>query len=596
MQEISAFISGNTIATTAAGELTDEYSDESLHVCVLSNLNIKASRIAYGYRESGDKFIESIPPETAYILFDKISICTFFGTDAFSVKPLFYSLQSGSLLIHSNLNDLLIFSEKKSLNLNKVVDYFKWESDDLPADNQTFYQDVFRLLPAQIGIFQNGELAFISNSTISKNTPLLADNEVTDSFKETFENAVSQRKTNAISAANLSGGLDSSSVAAVLSSQLNRELTTVYFDAQKTEADERDFAKNITEKYKTNHQQVTAPDSLLKSLIAVTEKIAQPDPGVLPSFIHEVIFEKIETCSAKRLFSGHGGDNITGYGFEYLDNLFDLKQWRKLKKEGSKYDNLRQNEDSILKSIFKRKIKNEFNKKAYWVALKLTLICLFYFGIIPLPDRFFTTKSKTQLTDYKQLEKKILKVYSTKKSNYFQEFDVANLPKTFTENQRKHVDFCFIRLAINGNEILSTLGHQRDIGVSFPFFDRELLGVSVQATDEQKFGNGYLRGTLRNALADYLPNEIKNRTSKADFTSAALHYFQLLYEDFRVAFPLDHELWKIIDFRTFEQLVDIILDDNYTPQKKVKYTWLGMRVINFGIFMRINNYSSIDDE
>ena len=585
MQEISAYVTRKEFSATATGELTDEYIDESLHICILSNLSVKASKIAFLYREAGEGFVENVPPETAFILHDKHLLRTIFGTDQFAVKPLFYSLQSGKLMVHSNLNDLLFFSENKEVNVRKTVDYFKWESDDLPADNQTFYKDIFRLLPAQTGFFSDNTLTFDSKDTLSEKTPLLTGNEVVQNFRTAFEDSVAMRKVNRPAAANLSGGLDSSSVVGVLSSQTNRKLTTIYFDAQKSEADERKFAKCVAEKHQTDHREVTAPKSLFGSLISVTEKIAQPDPGILPSFIHEVVFEEIERENINYLYSGHGGDNITGYGLEFLDDLFRSKQWGSLKKQAKKYDDLRFNDESISGTLFKREIKRAVQQKAFFQAVKLGFICLFYFGIVPLPIMYNPFRKRIRIPDYKRIESRLLKIKASVGLKEHQTFILSNLPDSFTKDQRKHLDFAYIRLAINGNETLTTLGHYRDTGVSFPFFDRELLGVSVQATNQQKFGDGHLRGTLRNALNDYLPEKVKTRVSKADFTSAALMYFGLLYEDFRREFPLDHDLWRIVDAHVFQEIVDVIEDEQFTPQQKVKHTWLAMRVINFGIFL-----------
>ncbi|MDP5140840.1 MAG: asparagine synthase-related protein, partial [Spirosomaceae bacterium] len=226
-----------------------------------------------------------------------------------------------------------------------------------------------------------------------------------NSFRESFEKAISIRKANEISAANLSGGLDSSSVVSVLASQLNQKLFTVYFNAQKPEADERKFAEIVAKKYHTTHQEVTAPKSLFESLISLTEKIAQPDPGVLPSFIHEAIFDEVKRTDAKRLFSGHGGDNVVSYGFEYLAGLFRERKWRKFKTEAKKYDDSRQNDESISAGIFKRNIKQFVEKKKFWKAFYLAFICICYFGIIPLPKSLFISKElKPQPIDYKHLE------------------------------------------------------------------------------------------------------------------------------------------------------------------------------------------------
>lgn len=599
MQEISAYISGNRCSLTASGALTDEYADEALHVVVLSNLVVKAARVAFLFREAVSSFADAIPPETAFILCDKVNQQIYFGTDAYAVKPIFYALQSGNLLIHSNLNDLLVFSETHGLNVAKTTDYFKWESNHLPADNETFYQGIYRLLPAQVGVFQAQKLSFFHNPTISVKTPLLRENHVAASFKLMFENAVSQRNVNVVTAANLSGGLDSSSVVSVLSSQLNQPLYTVYYNAKTTLANEQAFASAVAQHYETRHREVTAPVSLLDSLIAVTQKIAQPDPGEFPSFIHDVIFDAVELNDSKRLFSGHGGNHVVGYGLEYLDDLIENNAWRKLKEAGKNYDLLRQSKQPVVGKLFKQRIRVAVGQQAWGRATKLALICLFYFGIVPLPKRFFQFKDYgNQLPEYERFECKLLKTQPVQNSSNSQYFTPTEIPKTFTENQRKHLDFNFIRLAINGNEVLSILGHYRDVGVSFPFFDRELLGVAVQATEKQKFANGYLRGTLRNGLAAYLPKKVANRVSKADFTTAAITYFEAIYEDFRVAFPLNHELWEIVNAAVFQELVEVVLNDCYAPPQKVKHTWLAMRVINFGVFLAVNkqHHHNNDDE
>jgi hypothetical protein len=44
---------------------------------------------------------------------------------------------------------------------------------------------------------------------------------------------------------------------------------------------------------------------------------------------------------------------------------------------------------------------------------------------------------------------------------------------------------------------------------AFPFFEKKLLEIAINTPNKIKFGSGYTRGLVRDALKDYLPKKIK---------------------------------------------------------------------------------------
>lgn len=575
MQQLTATISTNDFDCKTVGRLAFQIEAAGVHTSLLSNLKIDTTELLNVYKNDGiQEFLKNIN-EAIFIVNDSNRKVLYFGVDAFAIKPIFYAKIQGNLLIDSDLKSIVDrVKEGTLINNRKLSAYFNWNADELPADNETFYEGIFRLLPGQIGCYENEKLNFLNSW---KALGPLTKEDYADAFREQFEKSV-LRERNAIKlSANLSGGLDSSAVTSVLATE--KVVKTIYFDARTTESDEKEYADELSEKYQVEQISVFPPGNLYHSLKEVTRAISQPDPSVLPSFIHErIIYDALKNGS-EVLYSGHGGDSVVSYGYEYLDELLEASDWSKFEKACEQYDSFRHNERSIAESLIKTKVKKAIKKRELLKTAKLLFAGITRFGI-ELPVH----RKETQIRDYKYFENRILlKKASVTKST--KQFDSVSIAANLSKYQKAHFDFNFIRLGINGNEVLSLLGHQKDIGVSFPFFEKKLLEIAVNTPNEIKFGSGYTRGLVRDALKDYFPKKIKERTTKADFTVFAFACFEKLYANFRIEFGKDEKLWSIINQYVFEDLVSVVLSKDFTPKQKVKHTWLAMRVINFGIWL-----------
>jgi hypothetical protein len=154
-------------------------------------------------------------------------------------------------------------------------------------------------------------------------------------------------------------------------------------------------------------------------------------------------------------------------GFRFSIIYFTQNNGKNSKKK-EVTDELRQNDEPIVKSILNEIQKNHFNKKSFECVETQPSVVLFG---ISVNDRF--THFKTNELNW-LIMSNLKVIYSKLIYEKFplSNFRAANVPITFTKNQQKTRDFSFIRLAINGNEILSTLGHYRYTAL-FPFFDRE---------------------------------------------------------------------------------------------------------------------------
>jgi asparagine synthetase B (glutamine-hydrolysing) len=465
LQQLTATISTNDFDCKTVGRLAFQIEAAGVHTSLLSNLKIDTTELLNVYKNDGiQEFLKNIN-EAIFIVNDSNRKVLYFGVDAFAIKPIFYAKIQGNLLIDSDLKSIVDrVKEGTLINNRKLSAYFNWNADELPADNETFYEGIFRLLPGQIGCYENEKLNFLNSW---KALGPLTKEDYADAFREQFEKSV-LRERNAIKlSANLSGGLDSSAVTSVLATE--KVVKTIYFDARTTESDEKEYADELSEKYQVEQISVFPPGNLYHSLKEVTRAISQPDPSVLPSFIHErIIYDALKNGS-EVLYSGHGGDSVVSYGYEYLDELLEASDWSKFEKACEQYDSFRHNERSIAESLIKTKVKKAIKKRELLKTAKLLFAGITRFGI-KLPVH----RKETQIRDYKYFENRILlKKASVTKST--KQFDSVSIAANLSKYQKAHFDFNFIRLGINGNEVLSLLGHQKDIGVSFPFFEKNYL-------------------------------------------------------------------------------------------------------------------------
>lgn len=578
---------GKTFKIFSEGKFIKVIKEKDVEIHVLCHSENVAPEILHYYYEESIESTKNISAEFCFILQDKRKSNLLFGVDSFATKPIYYRIENNDIEISTDLYHLVTSQEKQAINYHKIFRYFKWKTDEQPVDNQTFYEGIFRLLPAQIGTFTLDSITYNNYLSFNLEKPSTTDtHQLINDFKNTFISSVKSRVADQKIAANLSGGLDSSSVTATIRKYSTTQITTLYYDSETLSGNESEYADAVAKAYQTKHLVVSSPKNYYDSLKEITKVISQPDPGVLPSFIHSEILNKAKNEGCEVLFSGHGGDSIVGYGFEYLYQLFQNKNWDRLNVACNGYDTLHETKHHLIERLFKEEIKKSFSKNHFLKAIYYFLV-----GVLKFRINFFSMTinfpKKNKPTNYAYFENNILNKQDAPPHNYtnLQQFDSSKLSNSITLAEKNFIDFNFISLGINGNEVLSLLAHRNEMSVSFPFFDASLLEKSVVITPETRFGAGFTRGTIRVAMKGILPEKVRNRTTKGDFTTFANNCFKDLYPTFVKNFDENHKLWEIINKQIFEALTLDILNEKIPTNQKVRLTWLGLRVINFGIWL-----------
>ncbi|MGC1308986.1 MAG: asparagine synthase-related protein [Phormidesmis sp.] len=161
--------------------------------------------------------VERLRGDFAFLIWDEVQQRLFAARDRFGIIPFFYS-QTNNTLVCSNTLDCVRRYPGVSTELNEqaVADQL------LQGMNLTYETTIFagvrRLPPAHTLIWQTGELQVRSYWQLPRVLPLTLyqrPEEYVERFLELFEQAVSDRMRTGQIATHLSGGMDSTSIAAI---------------------------------------------------------------------------------------------------------------------------------------------------------------------------------------------------------------------------------------------------------------------------------------------------------------------------------------------------------------------------------------------
>lgn len=234
-------------------------------------------------------------------IWDKNKKILYLIRDIVGVKPLYYKEKNGNIFFSTLINPLLI-EDKKDLNL-KAANYFNnFGYNDL---NETFYKNIFKVLPGELIIFKNKKLTkkkFL-NFNFSKNK--------SEKFlKEKVESIINKQTVSDVPISiSLSGGIDSN----ILLSNTHKNLSTytVSYKYNDNKSLDSIFAAKRAKEFNTNHHEINiSDDDFMGSLELINDLLEEPignENMVGNYFLSKSVKEKV-------MLVGDGGDEIfTGY-------------------------------------------------------------------------------------------------------------------------------------------------------------------------------------------------------------------------------------------------------------------------------------------
>jgi len=246
--------------------------------------------IVHLYEELGARCVERLNGMFAFALWDEKDRRLLLARDRFGKKPLYYADLGDALLFGSELKALLQHPRcPRELDFPSLSRYLALEYVPTP---RAIFDGVSKLPGGHYLLWHEGrtsveqywDLSFASDGDNR------SDEDYVEEFRDLFREAVHRRLVSDVPlGAFLSGGIDSSSVVAMMSEALPAgAVKTFSIGFEDSSFDESTYARRVADHFGTDHHETVLTQSAMVDLLpTVTEFLDEPfaDPSILPTYL-----------------------------------------------------------------------------------------------------------------------------------------------------------------------------------------------------------------------------------------------------------------------------------------------------------------------
>ncbi len=275
--------------------------------------------IVHLYEEEGERCVERLRGMFGFAIWDRRQNKLFIARDRTGKKPLHYTMTDGAFVFGSEIKSLLQFPGlERNPNLEAISDYLTFGYVPDPA---TAFRGIHKLPPGHTLTFQDGRVTtrcyWDFNYEGSAQTPEQPESYYVERLRELIDEAVRVRLVSEVPlGAFLSGGVDSSTVVAMMARATEQPVKTFSIGFSEANFDELKYARLTAERYKTDHHEfVVTPD-----VCRLVEEIVwhHDEPFADASSIPTYVVSKLAREHVTVVLSGDGGDELFGGYERYL--------------------------------------------------------------------------------------------------------------------------------------------------------------------------------------------------------------------------------------------------------------------------------------
>lgn len=270
-----------------------------------------------GYQQYGQEVLGRLNGQFAFLIWDRQERQVFLARDRFGEKPLYWARSpDGYLLVASEIKAILA-----SGLLRPVIDPVSVDAYlgllYVPPD-RTIYKNISTLRPGRAMLWQKDRCTEWEYWHPKYSTEQVEVPEALDRLRMLTQQAVRRQMVADVPVgAFLSGGLDSSTIVALMAKEAKQPVLTfsVGFGGL---IDELPYAREVAIEYKTEHHEIQVDVPVVETLEEMAEVYDEPfaDSSNIPTYL----LAKYVRQHVKVALSGDGGDELFG-GYEWYLHL-----------------------------------------------------------------------------------------------------------------------------------------------------------------------------------------------------------------------------------------------------------------------------------
>ncbi len=269
--------------------------------------------IIHAYEEYGPDCVQKLRGAFAFALWDERERCLMLARDRMGIKPLSYLMDDNRLVFASEIKAILeAEGVRRELDLAALDSYLKYQYVPAP---QTIFAGLKKLPPGHVLVHKNGR------TTIHRYWDLRFGAEggahpeeyYRERLLELLREAVKIRLMSDVPlGAFLSGGIDSSTVVALMSQVMDQPVKTFSVGFEEEDFSELRHARMVAERFGTDHHEFVVRPDALEVLPRLVWQFDEPfaDSSAIPTYyVSRLAREYVTVC-----LSGDGGDEtFAGY-------------------------------------------------------------------------------------------------------------------------------------------------------------------------------------------------------------------------------------------------------------------------------------------
>ncbi|HMQ03355.1 MAG TPA: asparagine synthase (glutamine-hydrolyzing) [Pyrinomonadaceae bacterium] len=272
--------------------------------------------ILHLYQEFGSDCVHRLRGMFAFVIWDRNKRELFLARDRFGVKPLYYVLtQDGSIFFASEIKSLLETGVvKPELNYSALPDQL---ANRGTSGDETLFMGIKRLLPGHFLKWKDGkiEITRFWDLEFEPKEESLTESEAVEEWLALFRHSVRLRLMSDVPLGMfLSGGIDSSAIAAVMSETAGEPIKTFSVGFKEREANEFRYARMVAKRFGTDHHEITITPA---EFFAELPKLVwhEDEPLGFEASVPLYFVSKLASRHVKVVLTGEGSDEtLAGYG------------------------------------------------------------------------------------------------------------------------------------------------------------------------------------------------------------------------------------------------------------------------------------------
>ena len=481
--------------------------DELIPALALDRHVSDARCVLAAFEKWPQSFAERLNGDFAIAIFDTRAQRLLLVRDAIGVRPLYYFQTSRLLVFASEIKVLLAHPDITPLPDDEgVADFMLIGSRPLDHQDLTCFQGVAAVVPAHVvtvttsGVARRRYWDFDTTARLRYGS----FGEYVEAFGSHLKDAVIRRSRSAHPLAiSVSGGLDSSSIFCQATA-LRRDgaiaapsIAGISYVSERRETDEQQYVRDIESMYGVDIDRFA-----IEPRTGMTRGVREQVTAIEAPFVDYMwgvtkeLHVRAAATGARSMISGHWGDQML-FSTAYLIDLLRAGAWRSIWQHTKAYAQYFGDQETAVR-----------RRRLFIDAVRYHVPRVIAPPLKWLRLRVFERRQPKPWFSPQFLAAALRHRYRL--ATFERRFHSAHAQAVYIEARSKYQVQCM--------EWNAKVGALHGLDVAFPFLDRDLIGFLMAIPGDVHAQDGVPRVLLREAMRGVLPDSIRARTWKSDFS------------------------------------------------------------------------------